>query len=507
MAPGYPPPAGYIPSYDQSMVPSPALPAVAPSSLPMGAPASLPMGAAQPAANYPAPSMTSNSTGGLLATSRQRLLVFSGMTLVSIIGLALILSRTVFAHPLVVTSEAEEVYRQGLRLFAAGDYDLAKTKFLDVVAQTQDAPEPRRYARLCDAETQARGSLKNAERALVNHRYAEAVRALDGVESTSVYYDQASQQRKDTAPKASAEMVDEARRIAQENPDDARSKLKSALELDPNNNDARDLLAKLHGGAPSSPGKGPAVRPSTANPPPSGTTLAAVGGEAPHEPGHHVRHAVKEDDEESLTAVKAPKGGGVAAPDSKAANAAYKSRDFNSAFKLFMADSMKISNEKQAVKVIEYANQVRSLAQLVDKASGDESKNAAQAVKEYEQAIQLDQKLGHGMHASYFKGRIGDVAVQGAKQSFAQGKFEDAYATAVAAQRSGADASSVLHQLEQKASDLVSQGVSVQKSNLPQAKQYWRTVLKIVPTSSSSYTKAYSLLNSASAPKRDEDEE
>ncbi len=247
MAPGYPPPAGYVPTYDQSMVPSPGMPGATPSMAPG---VSLPMGAAQPAGHY-SPPPASASSSGFLANAMQRLLVFGVMALISVIGLALILSRTVFAHPVVVASEAEEVYRQGLRLFAAGDYDLAKTKFMEAVAQAQDAPEPRRYARLCDAETQARGALKNAERALVNHRYAEAVRALDAVESTSVYYDQASRQRKDTAPKAANEMVDEARRIAQENPDDARSRLKSALELDPNNGDARDLLAKLHGGAPT----------------------------------------------------------------------------------------------------------------------------------------------------------------------------------------------------------------------------------------------------------------
>ena len=55
-------------------------------------------------------------------------------------------------------------------------------------------------------------------------------------------------------------------------------------------------------------------------------------------------------------------------------------------------------------------------------------------------------------------------------------------------------------QLEGKASELVSQGQSQQKSNIGQAKTYWRTVLKMVPSSSPNYTKAYSLLNSASAP-------
>ena len=91
--------------------------------------------------------------------------------------------------------------------------------------------------------------------------------------------------------------------------------------------------------------------------------------------------------------------------------------------------------------------------------------------------------------------------------SFSQGNYEAAYQAALAAQRGGGDMSSVFKQLEQKAGELVAQGMATQKSNLPQAKQSWRSVLKMVPASSPNYTKAYSLLNSASTPRRDEDED
>ena len=74
-------------------------------------------------------------------------------------------------------------------------------------------------------------------------------------------------------------------------------------------------------------------------------------------------------------------------------------------------------------------------------------------------------------------------------------------------QKSGGDAGAVMKQLEQKASELVNQGVAAQKTNVGQAKQLWRGVLKMVPSSSPNYTKAYSLLNAASPQRRDEDED
>jgi tetratricopeptide (TPR) repeat protein len=269
--------------------------------------------------------------------------IFGLYGLFSIGGIVAIISRTVFAQPVVVQNEGEELYRQGLRLFAAGDYELAKGKFTDAANLVKDAPEPLRYARLCDTELAARTSLKNAERALVNRRYTEAVRALDAVESTSVYYDQATRQRKDTAPKAAQELYEDARRLASENPTEASSRLKTALELDPTHLEARDLLGRLRGGTtvPASP----TARSTSANPPPSAATVAAVTRETREPRSTHAgssSHAapVKGDDDGDLAAVKVGKGGQASSgppADSKAGMAAYKARDFAGAVKLLRA--------------------------------------------------------------------------------------------------------------------------------------------------------------------------
>jgi hypothetical protein len=478
--PGYPPPAG---------APADSSPSAQPGLA----------GAALPAAGHlPPPPRERNSGMSTGAT----LMIFGLYGLISIGGIVATVSRTVSAHPLVTQSEGEELYRQGLRLFAAGDYELAKAKFTDAGNLVKDAPEPVRYAHLCDAELAARTSLKNAERALVNRRYTEAVRALDAVESTSVYYDQAARQRKDTAPKAAQELYEDARRLASENPSEASARLKTALELDPTHLEARDLLGRLRGGAPVS-APPPAARPSSHNPVPSAAPVATVVRE-PREPKTHAT-AGKGDEDGDLANVKVGKS--VAAPDSKAGMAAYKARDFAGAVRLLRAESMKQSSEKQALKTLDFANQVAQLQQIVDRATADEAKNASQAVKEYEQAIAIDQRLTRGMHAAYFKGRIGGMGMQAAKQAFSAGQYEEAYTAALAAHKGGADSGPLLKQLEQKAGELISQGVSLQKSNLAQAKQNWRRVLKMVPPSSPNYTKAYSLINSAATPKRDEDED
>jgi hypothetical protein len=531
--PGYPAPPGYPPSYSGMAPPQGYPPYGAPGPAyphgyppPPGYPPSFSGQPGDPSHSAP-PSMAGSAPvagyaqqpprrrGGM--STGVKLAIFGLYGLVSIGGVVAIVSRTVLAQPVVVQNEGEELYRQGLRLFAAGDYALAKGKFTDAANLVKDAPEPLRYARLCDTELAARTLLTNAERALVNRRYTEAVRALDGVESSSVYYDQASKQRKETAPKAAQELYDDARRLASENPVEASARLKTALELDPNYVEARDLLGKLHGGTPAA---APAPsRPTSSNPPPSAATVAAMTRE-PRPPREREpreakssrpapRATGKGEEDGDLATVKVGKGPASSGPppDSKAGMAAYKARDFAGAVKLLRAESMKQASEKQALKTLDFANQVAQLQQLVEKATADEAKNASQAVKEYEQAIAIDQRLTRGMHAAYFKARIGGMGMQAAKQAFAAGQYEEAYSAALAAQKGGGDAGPLLKQLEQKAGDLISQGVSMQKTNLNQAKQNWRRVLKMVASSSPNYTKAYSLINSAATPKRDEDED
>jgi tetratricopeptide (TPR) repeat protein len=449
-----------------------------------------------------------------LDTPRRRLIVFGAMGAVSLICLIVIFSRTVFAKPAVVPSDAEELYKQGLRLFGSGDYEGAKISFGEVVTQVPDSPEAKRYQKMCDAEVKARTSIKAAEKSVAGHRFADAVKSLDEVDASSVSYDQAQKMRRENLPKAAAEDLDEAKKHATDDPELARQKLGQALELDPNNEDARQLLAKLKSGGPvamAAPPKEPEPEPEEKEPPPRQKPQPV------HQPAHSAKpshdsdsdlapvHAVSKGAKE-VKEIKEPPppSGGAAMPAN--AMAAYKVKDFAGAEKAFRMQAMSMDG-KNAQKALDTANQVRALKTAVDRAATEEGAKPDLAIRDYEDAMGIDAKVGHGMHAAFFKGKLGKLELGFAQQAFGAGKYDVAFSAAKEAQRSGVDAGAILKQLDLKAADLVQKGQSMPKSNIAQAKNNYRMVLKMVAPGTPNYTKAYQLLNAASGAHRDEDED
>ncbi len=266
------------------------------------------------------------------------------------------------------------------------------------------------------------------------------------------------------------------------------------------------MVAKLKSGAPLVASKEPAPAPVDKEPP------VVDKPPKPERPKKGREHA---DRDPELATVKlppqpvkkdatpVPAGGGAVGGS---AMALYKAKDFAAAEKAMRQESVS-QPQKQFQKTIETANQIRQLKQVVDRASGEEGTKPDLAIKDYEEALALDAKLGHGMHAAFFKGKVGKLQQSFGLQAFGQGKFDVAFAAAKEAARSGAGDGGLMKQLENKAADLVQKGQAVQKSNVVQAKQYWRTVIKMVPNTSANYAKAYQLLNNAGGPHRDEDED
>jgi tetratricopeptide (TPR) repeat protein len=512
---GLPPPSygGGSPSY--SAAPAPPTAAPAPSYL---GPASQPAAYAPPDAMVPqpdtpsaaivrpAPSQSSSPSGWLrlppmlapLAAPQPRLIVFGIMGFLSLLALIIIVGKSAFAKPVVVQSDAEELYRQGLKLFAARDYEGAKVSFGDALSSAPESNEIKRYIASCDVEVHARGAMQSAERAATGGRFAEAVKSLDAVDSESLLHDEAAKRRKELAPKAAAEDVEEARRLAQEDPDTARARLTQALALDPGNPEARGLAPRLRVELPPLPA-GASTAPAPAPPPPLEQPKVK---EAPPPPPPPRTVATKK---RPLREDAAPPARGEP-PASAAAQAAYKARDFAGAEKAYRAEARGQAGKKGEATTA-FANQVRDLKVAVDKASADEAKSPLAAIKDYEDAIALDARVGRGMHAAYFRQRMGKLQLPLAQQAFQQGKYDLAFAAVQQAQRAGAGDGGLLKQLEAKAKELTDKGVSLQKSNVGQAKGYWRQVIKMVPPSSPTYVRAYQLINASGGGHKDEDED
>lgn len=459
-----------------------------------------------------------------LQSPKNRLIVLSTMGGLCLISLIVIIARTALAKPQVVPSEAEQSYRAGLKLFLAKDYEGAKINFNDALQMAPDSSDAKRYVAACDLEVHARGAMQTAERAIAAHRYAEAVKALDAVDSASLVHDDAARRRKEMAPKAAAEDVEEARRLQQEDPDTARARLQQALALDPGNVEARALAPKLRVDLPPPPANTvvatplpatetkpiAAAQPRPTPPPPAPPPVKEPKAVAQKEPAPSQREkkvkvpTIKDDDD--FAPVKLSKKDAMEAPSSAQAAAAYKAKDFANAERLYRMES-RSQPLKQMEKTVAFANQIRDLKAVLDKAAADEGRNPQAAVSDYEAAMAIDGRIGHGQHAAYFKQRIGKLQIPLAQQAFSQGKYEQAFAAVQAAQRAGAGDGGILKQLESKAKELTDKGAAVQKSNPAQAKTYWHQAIKIVPSSSPSYARAYQLLNAGGGAHKDEDED
>jgi tetratricopeptide (TPR) repeat protein len=417
-----------------------------------------------------------------LDTPRRRALVFGGMGLLSLVSLIIIFTRTVLARPQVVPSQAEELYGKGLRLFASGDWEQAKRRFAEVVVRVPDSADARRYQRLCETELKAAAALKNAESAFAEQKFSAGLKALDEIDGSSSAFDRAAKLRKENLPRAVAEEVEQAKRLATDDPEAARTHLTQALALDPDSEAAHALVARLKAGQP----------------------LATVAKEAPAEPPEPpppVERKRKRERAEAPKSHEAPLGGMPLT-----AFNAYKVRDFVGAEKALRLMATQDAG-KSAQHALDLANQIRQLRTTLDRAAGEESARPDLTARDYLDAKGLDERIGHGVHAAFFKAKLGKLQLTSAQLSFGQGKFDLAYAAAKDAQRMGADAGGIVRQLEAKAAELVQKGQALLKTSPAQAKQSWRMVLKMVAPGTPSYTRAYQLLNASSTGHRDEDED
>jgi hypothetical protein len=193
----------------------------------------------------------------------------------------------------------------------------------------------------------------------------------------------------------------------------------------------------------------------------------------------------------------------------KVAMTHYRNREWGMAIATLKAMAEKQKGKAQA-KTLAMADDIRKLGQAFNRAEADAQRNPVAAIRGYEQAAAIDRRIGKGAHASYLSQKLAKLTRAEAQRAVSSGKYELAYELVRSAQRYGgedAQTRAVSQSLEARAKELFERGYQVKGQKPDEAKALWRRVLKMVPSSSQWYGKAYKYLNEGSGQRqRDEDE-
>ncbi len=272
--------------------------------------------------------------GGLLDSTAKKVAVFGTIGLVVVLGAAVVVKKVVFAGP-----NAQELFDQGKRAYVDGNYDIAKKLFAESATQKPDA-EATKYLKQCDVEIHARAALKTAQGMMTAKQWDQALKTLDTIDKSAAAYEDAEKLKKTAVPNAVAALLNDAR----QNMDDAESakeKVASALELDPDNEEAQELDRKLAGGKGGDEKQHeakPAHEAAAARPAHEThqtheqhpVQVAAVKERAPatgSKPAGTRKPAASDDDDDELASV----GGAGDVLSVKGAAGPYKAKDFNGA--------------------------------------------------------------------------------------------------------------------------------------------------------------------------------
>ena len=298
--------------------------------------------------------------------------------------------------------------------------------------------------------------------------------------------------------------LEEARGLQKDDAEGAKGKVVAALALEPDNADAKTLLAQLKGEKPPS-----AAVAATPEPPPPAREPRVKAprkvAKAPPSPPSKSPPPTKT--AAPVTPAPEPAGGAGSADlmAVKAAAAAYKSKDFAGAAQ---ALRLQAKSEKVAVsqKLIVTAAQVAKLGDAFGRAEGAKGSNPSSAVADYQTALGIDASVGHGFHGAYIKGVAGKTAKAAAAAAFSKQLYDSAFEMAKAAQKLGSDDGGIMGQLQKKAADLVTRAQGMARSNPSGAKAVFQTVTRMVPSSDPSYAKAQQGMASTK-PQTDQDED
>ncbi len=465
---------------------------------------------------------------------RTRLIVFGAMGGLSLMSLIVIVAKTAFAKPPVVASEAEQSYRSGLKLFLAKDYEGAKINFTDALQLAPDSTDAKRYVAACDLEVHARGAMQTAERAIAEpslrrggqgarrRRLGVAGARRRGAAAQGAGAEGRRRGRRGGAAAAAGRSRHGARAAAagagarSGQPRCARAGAEAARRS--------AAAAGQHGGDDAAAGGGDRRRPSRWR---SGRwRQAAAARRAEGAAGRWRRRSRRAEGAEEAARSRpsrttttsrrsrrgkdGSRGGGQGrrAVVGAGGGGLQGASDFANAERLYRMEARN-QPAKQMEKTIAFANQVRDLKAVLDKAGADEGKNPPAAVKRLRRRPSPSTaRIGKGQHARLLQAAHRQAADAAGAAGVLAGQVRAAY-------RGGAGGAERRRRRRRHVEAARGQGQGADRQGRggaevePGAGQellapgHQDRAVELVP----SYARAYQLLNAGGGGHKDEDED
>jgi outer membrane biosynthesis protein TonB len=220
------------------------------------------------------------------------------------------------------------------------------------------------------------------------------------------------------------------------------------------------------------------------------------------------KKVVKKPPKRVATATKAGSSRSIAASTRKAA-ALYKSQKFAAA-SAALRDAANDADGSEAKQLSDMAADYTAVGANIDLGERTRSADPPKALSAYRKALQIDRRAGKGVHGSFIRIKLGEVAPRAAASFMAKKRYESAKRACDAAVNYGAGSDPMVTRvrkaLDKKAGQFYAYGVKLSKSNPSKATAQFKRVMQMVPTDNPWYVKAYAAVNKSKKRPRDDDE-
>lgn len=390
---------------------------------------------------------------------------------------------------------AEDLFEAGTKAYVERRWGQAADAFEQVLALDQANTKASDSLNKVRAEERNQGTVEAARQAIADKNYDVAITTLATISRASVYFTEADTIGREAKHLFSKQLTTEAERFAESDPELALEKVDRALKLHPTNSPAREIQERLNKTATASD-------PET--PPEEGPTVAIAPTKPPHSSGGGSRRPPSNAGKRPQRPDRTPSKSSEAV---SSILTQYKSGNFSGA--IARAKELTASGseaDRQKARSLERQISRFQAAWQGARSSG----NPRQKMNHLEQALRLDRGISGGHFGPQIRPMLREEYVSNAQRAWRAGQYASACQSAMRAlklDRGAAGASSLMQKCETKARDFYNQGDRLRRSDLNQAKSYWRKVLNMVPRNNPYYAKAYQAVNNAGRGRfQDEDE-